>query len=164
MTSQQTTPSTATEEMAEETAEETVQHPEDHWRILVGFDGSLSDRAALAWALDAANAFDAGVVVVHAIGLLEGAQIKAHPDHFAAVGERLRTVIEEVAGTASPAVELCLQAGDPVDVMLAVVRDQHPQMVVLGRRTSGDVAETWLGSVSRELVSRCPVPTVVVPA
>lgn len=146
------------------TSAEATQHPADHWKILVGFDGTTTDHSALAWALDAANAFDAHVVVVHAVGLLEGAQIKAHPDHFGDVAKRLQEVIDQVAGDTAPSVELCLQAGDPVDVMLAVVAEQHPQLVVLGRRTSGDVAETWLGSVSRELVSRCPVPAVVVPA
>lgn len=149
--------------MTEILTEGTGDHS-NHWKIVVGFDGTASDRTALKWALDAANAFDASVVVVHAVGLLEGAQIKAHPDQFSAVAEHLQQVIDEVGGEHSASVELCLQAGDPVDVMLGVVEDQQPQLVVLGRRAAGDVAETWLGSVSRELVSQCPVPTVVVPA
>ena len=143
--------------------------PSNHWRIVVGFDGSAADSAALAWALDVADAFDAEVLVCHAVGLLEGGRLRTHPEELTEIQARMQAVIDgagsvPVGDARATPVRLIVQAGDPVDVVLAVVHDERPQMVVLGRREAGSASNSWLGSVSRELVSRCPVATVVVPS
>jgi nucleotide-binding universal stress UspA family protein len=52
--------------------------------IAVGYDGSPYSLMAVRWAAELALAISAQVVVVHAIGLLEGAAISPHPDAAAA--------------------------------------------------------------------------------
>jgi nucleotide-binding universal stress UspA family protein len=136
----------------------------NHWLMIVGFDATPTDRDALAWAIDMADAFDARILVVHALGLLESTEVMHGRNLFGSTAEILQQVIDEVAGKHAPSVELCLQVGEPVDLILDLVRETKPQLVVLGRRHSGDIGTTWLGSVSRRLVSCCPVPTVVVPS
>jgi nucleotide-binding universal stress UspA family protein len=139
-------------------------------RILVAVDGSNKDGPALKWALSAAKAFGATVVdVIHALGLKDsshhstgtGETVRAHAEQ--ACRQALQTVIDTAAPLADAAsIQLRIEPGHPVLLLLREIERTNPDLVVLGRSPAHSGTAT-LGSVSREIASKSPVPVVVVP-
>jgi nucleotide-binding universal stress UspA family protein len=117
--------------------------------IVVGVDGSEASRRAFEWATHLARALDAGVVAVHAVGLVEH---RDDPNHA--------RVHEWLAQLAAPdvLVERVVREGDPTIVVESVVAERGAQLVVVGTRGLGA-----LGSTSTRLVERSAVPVTVVP-
>ena len=78
-----------------ETSVKSSGAPDDATRrrihVLVAFDGSTKDAAALRWALHYAQSVDASVEVIHALGLQESSmvssQVGGESDHDRAVRE-----------------------------------------------------------------------------
>jgi len=58
-------------------------------------------------------------------------------------------------------VETALLAGDPAEKILELARDQPADLVVVGSRGNGTMAEALLGSVSGALVRRADRPVLV---
>ncbi|HYM96985.1 MAG TPA: universal stress protein, partial [Candidatus Sulfotelmatobacter sp.] len=128
-------------------------------RIVVGVDGSEHSGFAVEWAVRMAREMGSEVVAVYAIDLpvwfdaMSGAvpaqydpawraEIKAEfEDQWCKplkdAGIRYRTIMED---------------GRPASVIAAVADDVDADLVVVGRRGRGGVAELVLGSVSHELV------------
>lgn len=124
--------------------------------IVVGADPSPQAGAALRWATTAAAAFEGEVVLVHARGIVEsGTAGAAFPDW-------LVDLVDGV-GTDVP-VRLVADDGAAADVLLRVAAREQAGLVVVGRRGAGAPLELTLGSTSREVTSRSPIPVVVVPA
>ncbi len=138
-------------------------------RILVAFDGSSKDGPALKWALSAAEAFGGTVDVIHALGLRDssrhstetGETVRAHAEQECR--QALQTVIDTAAPDADVAsIQLRIEPGHPVLLLLREIERTQPDLVVLGRSPAHSGTAT-LGSVSREIASKSPVPVVVVP-
>lgn len=142
-------------------------------RIVVGVDGSEQAAGALAWAIALARSVSAEIIAVFAIppprhyefGAGYAAPVmprELDPEWRAETkrafeqswcgplhdsGVRYRTVVRD--GRAAPAI--------------AEVADREDaDLVVVGRRGRGGVAELVLGSVSHELTHRCSRPVVLV--
>lgn len=134
--------------------------------IVVGIDGSKATAAALAWATEMAKAFEAEVVLVHALpfaaelvqdcppmGLTDWRAVLraklngpwSEPVRSAGVPFRLR-LIHRSAGSA------LLEAAEETGADLIVVGSRHHRH---GHRTSG--------SLSHYLVRRAPCPVVSIP-
>jgi nucleotide-binding universal stress UspA family protein len=132
-------------------------------RIAVGVDGSDASEVVLRWVAALAHDVGATVVVVHGADLVERYEARASSedsfeqalrrrierDWLAALRER--GVLHEVVVRPEPAVDLLLGIAPDVD------------LVVVGRRVAAGPPGMELGSTSRQLVSRAPVPVVVIP-
>ena len=137
--------------------------------VLVAFDGSSKDAAALRWALHYAESVDASVEVIHALGLRESSifpsQVGGESDHDRAVRETeasLRRTIDADPVAVSIGVHMTVLSGDPRLILLRAIESGRPALVVIGRRAASDTVAV-LGSVSREIANASPVPVVVVP-
>lgn len=131
--------------------------------IVVGIDGSEHSLRALRWALDEAEIRGARVRAVLCWSYL------GLPDSELGVGTTeesatlaLEEMVTPVAGDRLHLVDLT-----PVnDLPVAGILDQAASaaLMVVGSRGRGGVRGLMLGSVSRTVVERSPIPVVVVPA
>ncbi len=129
--------------------------------LAVGFDGSQASQAALRWALDFAVGNDCGVVLVHAVGLLEhlgAGDVEVQYD------ETVHQLCRD-AGIDRSRVRWLVRDGDACSVLLRVVESPtFATMLVVGTRGQGAHAGHMLGSTSLQLAERSPVPLVIVPS
>jgi len=137
-------------------------------RIVVGVDGSESAAAALKWAVRLAKGMGSQVTAVYAIDVPTyvpqpyGTPIQFDDEWRAAMkadfenkwckplkvsGVRYRTVMED---------------GRAASVIAAVADRENADVVVIGRRGRGGVAELLLGSASHELVLHSKRPVLVI--
>ena len=119
--------------------------------ILVASDGSAPSRRAFAMALGLAEPAGSALVLLHVTpsaargeGLLGGLQEEAQ-------GRGVACRIEEVAG-------------DPVETILARAEELDADLLVLGSRGRGAVAEEVLGSVSSGVLRHTQRPLLIVRA
>ncbi len=132
---------------------------------MVGVDGSATSREALRWATGLGEALAAEVVAIHALGLLD----RWHdPDASARSWRRTLCALVERTWCAPLARSRGLHRvevrdGDPVDVLLAAIEDEHADLLVVGSRGVGDRPELALGSTSLHLLQAARVPVLVVP-
>jgi nucleotide-binding universal stress UspA family protein len=134
-------------------------------RIVVGVDGSATSQEALRWATGLGEALGAEVVAIHALGLLD----RWHdPDASARSWRRTLCALVERTWCAPLArsrgthrVEV--RDGDPVDVLLAAVDDEHADLLVVGSHGVGNRPELALGSTSLQVLQAARVPVLVVP-
>jgi nucleotide-binding universal stress UspA family protein len=132
-------------------------------RMVVGVDGSSNARAALEWAIALAEQLSAELVVVHSVGLREGAAVRDEHDRAQLSSDFVQHWCAPLA--ASSVARRCLLAdGDPVSVLLRVAGDERADLIVVGCRGISDRAELMLGSTSAQVTQRSVVPVVVVPA
>ncbi|HEY8864208.1 MAG TPA: universal stress protein [Candidatus Dormibacteraeota bacterium] len=137
-------------------------------RIVVGLDGSKSSAAALKWAVRLAKGMGSQVIAVYAIDIPTyfpqpyGTPLQYDEEWHAAMksefenrwckplkvsGVRYRTVMED---------------GRAASVIAAVADRENADIVVVGRRGRGGVAELLLGSASHELVLHSNRPVLVI--
>ena len=141
-------------------------------QIVVGIDGSEAARAALAWTIDLARQFNAGVVAVYAMQppsafeYAYGYQFVT-PANLDAEwrGETQREFEEEWCkplDESGLAYRTLFEDGRAADVIASVAERFSADLVVVGRRGRGNVAELLLGSVSHDLSHRCRRPVVLI--
>ena len=136
-------------------------------RIVVGIDGSADSQAALQWALDMAKGMGSTVTVVYAVDLPslypEPAVTLLFDDGWR---KTMRMEVEKTwcrplreAGIRYRAV---MEDGRAASVISRVAQAEGADIIVVGRRGRGGVAELLLGSVSHELVLRSRIPVLVI--
>jgi nucleotide-binding universal stress UspA family protein len=126
--------------------------------LIVGIDTSPESLAALDRALELAEALDARLVAVHAVGLLEEGGYRPHPDLAAIVdGAKGR-----VGASNAVSVSWLAEDGVPQDVVMRVAERERADLIVVGSRGLGG-ALRQLGSTSEAVVARAAVPVLVVP-
>lgn len=139
----------------------TSEHPPT---IVVGYDGSDTGRAAVAYARRRAGA-DGRVFVVHAYDL--PADMLGFPNYQRLLDERQghgRTLLAEIAPQGDDAhLETELIGGSPAHVIADVARIREADEIVVGARGLSR-ARALLGSVSSELLHVADRPVVVIPA
>ena len=118
--------------------------------ILVGYDGSPAADASLQWAAETAA--------------LAGQRVRAlvveTDDHKAPTDSEIHTRAEAMLTAAGVAGGVELGVGDVVPVLLQEA--MHADLLVVGSKGYGWVAETVRGSVSQLLARHAPCPLVVV--
>jgi len=136
-------------------------------RIVVGLDGSADSQAALHWALEMAKGMGSTVIAVYAVELPsfypEPAVTLQFDDGWR---KTMRMELEETwckplreAGIRYRAV---MEDGRAASVISRVAQAEDADIIVVGRRGRGGVAELVLGSVSRALVLRSRIPVLVI--
>ncbi|MCX2951456.1 universal stress protein [Lentzea sp. NEAU-D7] len=138
-------------------------------RIVVGVDGSPVSAAALLWAVDEAVRRDCDVAAVSVWhrddGLVAGplpADVAAQlaEDHQRSLGQ---TALDEALydiGNVGARIRPVLAEGDPRGVLVDASADA--ELLVVGNRGHGAVAEALLGSVSAHCLHHAACPVVVV--
>lgn len=130
--------------------------------IVVGVDGSDNAKKALAWAVAEAKVRGVRVRAVLAWSYLglSGSPMKVGTTEADATALLEETIASSVGADAS------IVDPSPVnDLPVSALLDQAADsaLVVVGSRGRGGVKGLVLGSVSRTVVERAPVPVVVVP-
>jgi len=141
-------------------------------RVVVGIDGSEAAQAALQWAIALARQLGAYVVAVHAIEPPPTFEY-AFGYNFATplnLDEEWRTNVKREfedewcrdLDDSGLAYRTILEDGRAAEVIAGVAARLDADLVVVGRRGRGNVAELLLGSVSHELSHRCRRPVVLI--
>jgi nucleotide-binding universal stress UspA family protein len=139
-------------------------------RIAIGVDGSESSAAALKWAIRLAKGIGSQVIAVYAIDIPvyfpEPYGLPVVLDHEWRSG--IKSEFEnkwcrplKVAGVRYRAV---MEDGRAATVITEVAEREKADVIVVGRRGRGGVAELLLGSTSHELVLHSRRPVMVVSA
>jgi nucleotide-binding universal stress UspA family protein len=137
-------------------------------RIVVGVDGSAGSKEALRWA--ARQADYTGATLEAVIGweypaFFGWAPVGTNDLDFAQIAEQtLNQAVDEVLGAERAAqVETSVVARHPAEALVEASRDA--ELLVVGNRGYGGLADAMLGSVSTYCVhhAHCPV-TVIRPA
>jgi nucleotide-binding universal stress UspA family protein len=138
-------------------------------RIVVGVDGSLSSRAALAWAVRQAGLAGASVEAVtawHYPVMAGGVPIGLtgeldNSDYREWAASALDQTIKQAVGPDGPVrVSATVREGNAAQV-LAEVAD-GADLLVVGSRGHGGFTEALLGSVSQACVHHAECPVVIV--
>ena len=139
-------------------------------RIAIGVDGSDSSAAAIKWAIRLAKATGSQAIAVYAIDIPvyfpEPEDLPFVLDDNWRAG--MKSEFEDkwckplkVAGIRYRAV---MEDGRAASVIADVAERENADIIVVGRRGRGGVAELLLGSTSHELVLHSKQPVLVVSA
>ncbi|WP_224369106.1 universal stress protein [Hyalangium versicolor] len=138
-------------------------------RILVAVDGTAASREAARTALEFAERLCHRVTFVHVLPHRVADEPGEAPE-FAAFESACEQYAEDLlkeacsdAGPRSWSVTTQVEHGDPATVISTLAAAEDVDLVIVGARTRGTLARALLGSVSGELMSRCPKPVLVVP-
>ena len=140
------------------------------FKIVVGYDGSVTSRRAVTWALQEARSRELSVVLVRSyeppatsVALGYGGVVPATlVEDLRAEEERELTVGVESAAAEAPGVEVTgrVLVGSPASVLLG--QADTASMIVLGSRGLGGFRGLLLGSVGQQVSSHAHVPVVIV--
>ena len=134
--------------------------------VVVGVDGSDDSKAALKWAVEYGQRYEAPVeaLAVWDIPTSYG-YLAAYAESGEKIEERTRELLEETvrdAVGADSAVVQKTERGHPSSTL--VEASKSAQLLVLGTRGHGAFAGMLLGSVSQHCVAHSKCPFVVVPS
>jgi nucleotide-binding universal stress UspA family protein len=138
--------------------------------VVVGVDGSLTSRHALRVAAEEARYRGAELVVVMAweypaaaLIPVGGALPPADAMEQATRDGLERLLQEELPDSGGLTVIPVVGEGSGATSLLFEARDRRADLVVVGRRSKGALADVFLGSTSRQLIHHAPCPVLVVP-
>ena len=138
------------------------QADEQH-RIVVGVDGFESSRAALRWAIHQAKLTGAAVEAVTAWHVPAGTGWIPAADMPDYQSDAFAVLAEAVAGmcTIDPDVQVCPRVVEGRAGPVLVEAAEGADLLVVGSRGHGGLAEALLGSVGQYCVHRAPCPVVI---
>jgi nucleotide-binding universal stress UspA family protein len=140
-------------------------------RIVVGVDGSEHATAALQWAVRMGKGMDSEVVAVFAISpplyFDTGFSAPTIPVQYdkewrAEMKKEFEEVWVKPLRDAGVKYRTDMKDGRAASVISQVADEEDADIVLVGRRGRGGVAELLLGSVSHELVLHCKRPVLVI--
>ena len=152
-------------------------------KILCPTDLSENARYAFGYAASLANRYGAGITILHvledlspnALGIVgemlgkdrwEDLKKRNEEQVIQAIGDRIEVLCEEESNrmpTCSFIVDdVIVEIGQPVDRIIRQTEKTNCDMVVMGSRGQGMLAEAVLGSTSRRILRRCKKPVLVV--
>lgn len=140
-------------------------------RIVVGVDGSEHSEAALAWAVRMAKGMGSEVIAVYAVSppiYFEGAYFapvappQFDPEWRAAMKKEFEGQWIKPLKDAGVRYRAIMEDGRPASVIAQVAEDLDADVILVGRRGRGGVAELVLGSVSHELVLHSKRPVLLI--
>ena len=131
-------------------------------KIVVGVDGSVPSKAALAWAIRQAKLTGAAVQAVIAWEYPPSYGYVAPGVNFEEIAaETLAAAIAEVAGPDEPVtIRSAVVEGNPTRALLDA--SARAELLVVGSRGHGGFVEALLGSVGQHCVHHATCPVVVI--
>ena len=152
-------------------------------KILYATDLSENARHALGYAASLANKYGAGITFLHVLEdksqfrdslminvlgqekwekLLEDNRHKV----LAMAEERVKSFCDEVSAEmpACPFItdEIMVRVGHPSEEIMKQVKASGCDMVVMGARGLGPIADKLMGSVSKRVLRRCEKPVLII--
>jgi nucleotide-binding universal stress UspA family protein len=134
--------------------------------LLVPVDFGAPSEHALGAAVDLARRFGSRITLVHVYEIPSyayGGMTFATADLLgpieAAAREHLDRTLRQVQ-TQVPGANAILRQGNPALEILAVVDEQHPDLVVIGTHGRTGVSRALLGSVAEKVVRLSPAPVL----
>jgi len=133
--------------------------------VLCATDLSPSSQQALHLAAELAEAFDAKLLVVHALeiwdrrydflvgDLQERLTVQAK--------EKVVTELKRLGKTEAVPVEVLIRSGATIEQVLQVIVERQPKLLVIGCNGSPKPEETHLGGIAEELLRLSPVPVLI---
>lgn len=139
--------------------------------VLVATDGSASALRAETIAVGIAAGCGSKLVIVTISRGLSGEEIRrlAHSEgdiskaRHALIRQILEAAEKRAANSNVTNIQLVSYHGDPADAILAVARREEADLIVIGRRGVGAIAQFLLGSVSKSIVDKASCAVTVVP-
>jgi nucleotide-binding universal stress UspA family protein len=140
-------------------------------RIVVGVDGSKHAEAALEWAIRMAKGMGSEVVAVLGIAppvyfdtgyMSTVPPVQFDPEWRAEMKKEFEGSWTAPLRDAGVKFRTIMEDGRPASVIAKVAEDEDADVIVLGRRGRGGVAELVLGSVSHELVLHSKRPVLLI--
>ena len=144
-------------------------HQADLRSVLVGVDGSDGSRRALEWAARFASQTGADVLAVHVLTydreLVRDLTLDTMRTWRLELEQSLRTEwIGPLSGHALPYRCILVESDSPATGLLDAADREHADLLVVGAKGRGSLADRVLGSVSYRVTHRARQPVVVVPA
>ena len=133
-------------------------------RIVVGVDGSPGSEMALRWTAKLAKASAAEVIVVCAYSWNPMVGTETNEEVIEGLRAELETDWVEPLATEDVPYRTVLEVGDPRVMLLASGEVYKADLIVVGSRGRGPLAELLLGSVAQYVTHRSRVPVTVVPS
>ena len=152
--------------------------------ILFATDLSENANRALGYAVSIANAYNAGLTVLHVfsklppnadlllVSLLGYASIEElRQKSESQLKERIRSRLEQFCGEIAKSMPACrfllrkviVETGDAKERILHHARTGGYDALVMGSRGHGLIQEILLGGTFRKVLRDCPIPVFVVP-
>jgi nucleotide-binding universal stress UspA family protein len=134
-------------------------------RIVIATDGSANAWAAVEEGVELASEVGAEVTFItvrHDVSLLGEPLYQKHlTDQLARARETLDRAEAEAERRGVPCDGEILE-GDPATCIVAAARYRDADLLVVGSRGHGAFASALIGSVSRAVTTRSPVPVMIV--
>ncbi|MFF0311782.1 universal stress protein [Streptosporangium sp. NPDC004379] len=135
--------------------------------VIAGADGSAPSLRAVMWAAQEAALRKAPLLIAHtALRWTNDVPLAPQPHHWGAAAEATAwELLSQAAERAQTGTDVHTVTTDILDGPAAeALADaaRHAQLLTVGTRGRGGFAGLLLGSVSRDLATRCPCPLIVV--
>ena len=139
-------------------------------RIVIGLDGSKQSFAALRWAIAMARGMVAEIVAVHvrdnpmdySMGMAPVLPLQYDPEWRAAMEVAFEQEWCRPLAESGLAYRTVIADGRPASEIARVADEEGADVVMVGRRGRGGVAELLLGSVSHEVAQHCKRPVLLI--
>jgi nucleotide-binding universal stress UspA family protein len=152
-------------------------------KILYATDLSENARYAARYAVALAERFNAEITIVHVIeqisanihsrvaamlGEAEWQEIQARrrEETFTTIQARLRNFCQDLqdqlAGCRLEQADIVTREGEPVSEILALAKERPFDLIVMGTRGLGALADAVMGSTARRVIRRSQIPVMVV--
>jgi len=130
--------------------------------IVVGIDGSANATKALHWAVEEAKIRGVRVRAVLTWSFMgQGSSVLGVGTTEADARKALQAVIDNEANDATEIIDAVTVNDLPIDGLLDQAKDAA--LLVVGSRGIGGVKGLVLGSTSKKIGERSPIPVVIVP-
>ena len=134
-------------------------------RIVIATDGSEGAWSAVQEGIELAYEVGAEVTFVtvrHGVPLLGSPHYQEHMTRQLAHARAALDHAEEEADRRGVLHESEILEGDPASLIADLARTRNADLLVVGSRGHGGLTSALIGSVSRALLTRSPVPVMVV--
>jgi nucleotide-binding universal stress UspA family protein len=141
----------------------TAQFENGQRRIVVGVDGSVPSKAALAWAVGQARLTGAAVeaVIAWEFPAITGYPVPVSDVDWEDLAARaVSEAITDVAADAHVEIATKIRKGNAAQMLLEEAADAD--LLVVGRRGHGGFVEALLGSTGQHCVQHATCPVVVI--
>ena len=160
-------------------------------KILYATDLSETAAHAYAYAVSLANMYGAGISILHVLAEFSGQEFVVNmidadtwkdikSRHYAEaksnlIGKKreniaIREVLEAFSDQAKPDVddqtaisdEILIKNGEPAEVIMETAQELNCDLIVMGTKGQGALADMLIGSTAKRVVGKSPIPVLVI--